>query len=85
VVESGPRLGDATDKLGMVLERIVEPLFLALEADEDPSGPAIPRNENLLGRGQAKESRQVVLDLSRRYPADRTSRARRASARPPRS
>jgi hypothetical protein len=73
-------LGDPPQKLGMVLQSIVEPVVFAFEADQHTSGLTVPRDENLLGFGQAQESREIVLDLSERHLAHRTSRARQASA-----
>ena len=66
-------------ELGMVLQPIVEPVVLALEADQHASRLPVSGDEDFLGFSQAQESRQVVLDLSQRRPAHRASRARQAS------
>ena len=63
----------------MVLQPIVEPVVLALEADQHASRLPVPGDEDFLGFSQAQESRQVVLDLSQRRLAYRASRARQAS------
>jgi hypothetical protein len=74
------RLCDSPQELGMVLQSIVEPVVLTFEADQHTGRLPVPRDENLLGLGQAQESRQVVLDLSQRRPAHRASRARQANS-----
>src|SRR5213593_3786055 len=66
-------------ELRMVLQPIVEPVVLALEADQHASRLPVPGDEDFLGFSQAQESRQVVLDLSQRRLAHLASRVRRAS------
>ncbi len=77
--ETLSRLCDSAQELGMVLQAIVEPVVLAFEADQHPRRLPVSRDEDLLGLGQAQESRQVILDLSQRRLANRTSRARQAT------
>ena len=65
----------------MMLDAVLEPVVLALEADQHTSRLTVARDENLLGLRQAQKAREVVLDLSECDLADRASPARRASAR----
>ena len=64
----------------MMLQAIVEPVVLSLESDRHSGRLSISGDQNLLGFCQAQESRQIVLDLSQRRLAYRTSRGRRAGA-----
>lgn len=77
--ESLSRFCYSPEKLGMMLQPIVKPVLLGLEADQDAGRLPVPRDEDLLGLGQAQESGQIVLDLSQRDLADRASRAAQAS------
>ena len=50
--EIGPRLTHPTQELGMILEPIVEPIFLRPEADQDTRRPSVPGDDDFLVRGQ---------------------------------
>src|SRR6266446_1494758 len=54
--ESLSRPCDSPHEVGMVLQAVVEPVFLAFEPDEDTGRLSVPRDEDLFGRGQAEES-----------------------------
>ena len=79
-LEGVARLGYSPEKLRVMLQAIVEPVLLALEADQHAGWLPVPRDEDLLRLGQAEESGQIVLDLSQGYLAHLASRARQASA-----
>jgi hypothetical protein len=55
---------DSPQELGMVLQPIVEPVVLALEADQHASRLPVSGDENLLGFSQTQKSRQIVFDFS---------------------
>jgi hypothetical protein len=76
-----PRLCDAPQELGMMLQSIVQPVVLVLESDKHSSRFAMAGDKNLLGLCEAEESRKIVLDLSQSRLAHWASRAPRASAR----
>ena len=40
----------------MVLQAVVEPVLIAFEPDEDTGRLSVPRDEDLFGLGQVKES-----------------------------
>jgi len=48
----------------MVLQPVVEPVLLTLEADQHARRLPVPRDEDFLGLRQTQKSRQVVLHLS---------------------
>jgi hypothetical protein len=54
--ESLSRLCYSPQKLGIVLQPIVEPVVLAFEADQHASRLPVPRDEDFLGLSQAQES-----------------------------
>ena len=73
-------LGYASEKLRIVLQTIVEPIVLGLEANQHTGRLSVPRDQDLLGLGQAQKSRQIILDLSECDLAEPPSRAGRASS-----
>ncbi len=75
------RLCYASQEIGMVLQSIVEPVVLALEADKHSGRFPVPRDDDFFGLRQAQKSRQIVLYLSQGRLAHWASHARRASAR----
>jgi hypothetical protein len=79
--ETLARLCDAPQELRVMLQSIVEPVVLALEADKHASWFPMSRDEDFLGLRQAQESREIVLHLSQGCLAYWASRARRATAR----
>jgi len=79
--QSFSRSGNATQELRMVFQSIVEPVVLALEADQHSSRLAMSRDEDFLGLRQTQKSGQIVLYLSEGRLAYWASRAGQASAR----
>lgn len=63
----------------MMLETIVEPVFLVFESNQYAGGLSMSRNNYLLGFSQAQEARKVVFDFSQRHLPHRAFRARRAN------
>jgi hypothetical protein len=63
--ESLPRLGDAPQELGMMLQSIVEPVVLALESDKHSGWLAMPGDENFLGLREAEEPIARISTASR--------------------
>ena len=64
----------------MMLQAIVEPVLIALKTDQHASGAAVARNQDFVRSSQAKESREIVFDLSQRHLADGSSRGHRATS-----
>jgi hypothetical protein len=55
--ETLARLSYALQKLGMMLQSVVEPVVFALEADQHASRFPVPGDEDFFGLCQAQESR----------------------------
>ena len=58
-----PSLADATEELRVMRETVVEPVFLGTKPDKDAGGPTMASDHDLLGLGQPKVARQVILHL----------------------
>ena len=56
-------LGDATQKLRVMLKTIVEPVLVGCKPDQDAGRTAMTRDHDLFVDGQPKVFRQIILDL----------------------
>ena len=65
-----------------MLESVVEPILLRLEADKQTGRFAVPRDHDLAPLGQSQVARQIILDGGERDLTRQLPRARRAT--PPR-
>jgi len=61
--EGSPGFADPAQKGRVVLEAVLEPIILILEADQNACGFAVARDDDLAANRQAEISRQVVLHL----------------------
>jgi hypothetical protein len=44
-------------------ETVIEPVFFGIKADQNAGGPTMASDYDLLGLGQPKVARQVILHL----------------------
>src|SRR6266849_823643 len=58
---------DPAQKPWIVLEAVIEPVVLGLEADEYAGRPSMARNHNLTVFRLSKKTREVVLHLGQRH------------------
>jgi hypothetical protein len=63
-----PSLRDLRQECRIALEPVFEPIILRLESNEDASRLAVARDDNLFLRRDPEVAREVVLNLSDRYP-----------------
>jgi len=66
----------------MMLQPIVKPVFLGVESDQNPSWPAMARDDHFAPCGQAKVLRQIILDLGQSYRLSLANPRRRARLAP---
>ena len=77
------RFRDPAQKLRIVFQTVIEPIVFRREADEHAGGSPVPRDHNLLFRGQTKVLRKIILHCGQRRRAGLASPRRRASSAPP--
>ncbi len=74
--------GDPREKLRMILEPILEPIFLGTEANQNPGWFAVARNDDFGPLRQAKVPRQVVFHFGQRDLMPRAHPTRGATSPP---
>src|SRR5437868_2030646 len=65
--ETRARSFDASQEPRIVLQPIVEPVVLGLEADQHARRPAVARNDDLAVLRLAEELREIVFHLGQRH------------------
>ena len=77
--ERRPGFGDSLEKLGMILQSVVEPIILRLEADQDARRSPVASYDDLLLLSDTEVPGEIVFDLRNRYFTNRARLSLRAS------
>ena len=56
--------GDATKKLWVMFETVLEPVVVGSESDEEPGWPTVTGDDDFLACGEAQVFGEVVLHFS---------------------
>lgn len=81
VTQSLPCLADTTEEGRMVLEPVLEPVFLIPEANQDPRRLAVACNHDLAFGSHAQKAREVILHCGQGNFTARGNHAPRATLR----
>jgi len=68
-LDGGPRLLDATQKLRVMLESILEPVLFRCEPDQDAGRPTMAGYDDLLAGRELEVSRKIILHLRQGHAA----------------
>lgn len=62
-------LPNPAQKLGMILQPVLEPVILSLEADQHARRPPVASDQDLLLRCELQVPREIILYLCQSHPA----------------